>query len=208
MICSNESHNWSTSISKKPKTTTTKTKPNNITLIEQSRKMQIWLKGNEISCGAYFQWKVSLLTSQFCHGGGIFFSCMIYYMEIKGYLNFCNPFHLHVVDILRPHHFLLFLGHLLLPFWFFNYVNSILSTRHKIKKNNRSGKTHIWPNLWSKEVLLVALIPAVQSWSSWSKIHPGSSPELSFAEQRVCSVSYDSHYTSRQGKLKHLIFKM
>lgn len=59
---------------------------------------------------------------------------MTYYMEIKGYLNFCNPFHLHVVDILRPHHFLLFLGHLLLLFWFFNYVNSILSTHHKIKK--------------------------------------------------------------------------
>lgn len=68
---------------------------------------------------------------------------MTYYMEIKGYLNFCNPFHLHVVDILRPHHFLLFLGHLLLLFWFFNYVNSILSTHHKIKKIKKNAEAKL-----------------------------------------------------------------
>lgn len=42
-----------------------------------------------------------------------------------------NSFHLHIFDVLRPHHFLLLLRHLHLLFGFFRHVNSILSTSHK-----------------------------------------------------------------------------
>lgn len=42
-------------------------------------------------------------------------------------------------------------------------------------------------------IMTTLILPVAESWSCWSKTHLGSSPELSFAGQRECFVSYGSH---------------
>lgn len=58
----------------------------------------------------------------------IWFMVMMQSREMKTHFSFSDPFHLHIFDVLSPHHFLLLLSHHLLLV-FFCYVNSILSSR-------------------------------------------------------------------------------
>lgn len=68
----------------------------------------------------------SIQTRQSAHA--LFWIC---YRGISTHFCLCDPFHLHIFDVLGPHHFLLLLSHQLL-FVLFGCMNSVLSSWHSV----------------------------------------------------------------------------